>query len=377
MKQLMLIEREPVRSPRNAHFRTPLRGVPMRSLSLRCCQVQYCGSSHRGVRLCLSLAGSLILSIILCGFSFQMQAEGPLERQPGGLDGGRGAGGPTQPRPKADGMLHPGNAQIVLSPASASVVTSGTLSFVATTQGQMFGNLVWSVNGVPGGNSSLGTITSSGVYRAPGTPLPSSGIVITAASWMNPFVNGSAQVSVVAAPTPTQASVYGESVGLDVLSNLPLAQGDVDYRFRASRNGFVRSVLWFDVYKKGGSSPNCTGSACECDGYGCGTGGAIELCIYSDDNTAAHLPTDALTQRGTTLERAALACTTVVNPRAGSFLRTDTFATPPWLEAGELYHIHWHNAEADARTIMCRWTMRAYGTRPRRGSRAAPMWILR
>jgi hypothetical protein len=159
----------------------------------------------------------------------------------------------------------------------------------------------------------------------------------------DPLFTASGQASGLSAAS----ALYGSSLAFDVLSNMPLAQGDVDYRFRASESGFVRGLLWYDIYKRGGSSPGCTGTQCECDGYGCGTGGAIEICIYPDDGTQNHLPTDLLTQGSTGLQAAPLACVLSDNPRSGQFLRAETFATAPWLESGVLYHLHWHNADPD------------------------------
>ncbi len=56
---------------------------------------------------------------------------------------------------------------ISLTPASATVAPGGTQQFTATIQGFSNAAINWSVNKVSGGNSTVGTISSSGLYNAP------------------------------------------------------------------------------------------------------------------------------------------------------------------------------------------------------------------
>ena len=58
------------------------------------------------------------------------------------------------------------NLSVTLSPGSASVQTFGQQQFTATVAGSSNANFSWQVNGVTGGNSSLGSITE-GLYTAP------------------------------------------------------------------------------------------------------------------------------------------------------------------------------------------------------------------
>ena len=53
------------------------------------------------------------------------------------------------------------------SPSSATVAPSGTLQFSATIQGLSKTDVTWTVDGVVGGNGTVGTITSAGLYTAP------------------------------------------------------------------------------------------------------------------------------------------------------------------------------------------------------------------
>ena len=54
-----------------------------------------------------------------------------------------------------------------VSPSSATIAPSGTQQFTATIQGLSNTAVTWSVDGVAGGNSANGTISSSGLYSAP------------------------------------------------------------------------------------------------------------------------------------------------------------------------------------------------------------------
>lgn len=238
-------------------------------------------------------------------------------------------------------------ATITVSPSAATVDTNASLAFTTKASGLRNTQVVWTVNSIAGGNATLGMITASGVYTAP-AKVPSSSVTILAKSATNARVTGSATVRVQApsgAPA-ANASYYGSALQFDVLNNLPVAQADVDYRFRAEHSGPVASFVWYNVYKRGGSLPGCVGAQCECDGYGCGTGGSIQICIYADDGTALHLPVDPVTQRHTNLQASPMACVTPNNMRSGVMLHKEIFATQPMLAEGTLYHLHWHNSDA-------------------------------
>jgi hypothetical protein len=54
-----------------------------------------------------------------------------------------------------------------ITPATAGVTTGATQQFKATVQGQSNPALAWSVDGVNGGNSTVGTVNAQGLYTAP------------------------------------------------------------------------------------------------------------------------------------------------------------------------------------------------------------------
>jgi len=59
----------------------------------------------------------------------------------------------------------------------------------------------WLVNNVAGGNSTVGTIDTTGLYTAPGAPLSPALVTITAVSQANSAVSGTYPVTIVATPT--------------------------------------------------------------------------------------------------------------------------------------------------------------------------------
>jgi hypothetical protein len=56
---------------------------------------------------------------------------------------------------------------IAVSPVTATVRINRTKTFTATVQNSANASAVWKVNGIIGGNSLVGTINTSGLYRAP------------------------------------------------------------------------------------------------------------------------------------------------------------------------------------------------------------------
>jgi hypothetical protein len=83
----------------------------------------------------------------------------------------------------------------IVSPGS-SVVLGNTLSFTATVQNATDTTVAWSVNGVPGGNATAGTISAAGVYTAPpDLPSPAS-VQVTATSHQDPTKSANASVTI-------------------------------------------------------------------------------------------------------------------------------------------------------------------------------------
>jgi len=152
-----------------------------------------------------------------------------------------GCGGLVGPPPP------PPNVTVTVAPATASVLLGEPQTFAASVSDATNAGVSWSVNGIPGGNATVGTITTGGVYTAPGN-LPSPVIVsVQAISAANPADSGAATVTVT---SDISVSVSPLAMSLELGSSAP---------FMATVNSGGnpnRSVTWV------ASGPGCTGAAC-------------------------------------------------------------------------------------------------------------------
>lgn len=85
-----------------------------------------------------------------------------------------------------------------LSPASVEKLPNGTQQFTVTAGGN--GPFTWTVNGVTGGNSTFGTITTTGLYTAPAA-VPTPATFDVCATQATPTAQGCAHVTISAVPT--------------------------------------------------------------------------------------------------------------------------------------------------------------------------------
>jgi uncharacterized protein (DUF1800 family) len=102
-----------------------------------------------------------------------------------------------------------GGVAVMVAPATAMVRTGNQQVFTAMVTGALNLSVTWTVNGVPGGNSTIGTITANGTYTAPLTlPSPNT-VTVTATSVEDPTRSSSATVTlenaipVISSVTPT------------------------------------------------------------------------------------------------------------------------------------------------------------------------------
>ena len=94
---------------------------------------------------------------------------------------------------------------ITISPTQAQMYVGGTQQFIATVTGAANTNVTWQVNQVVGGNSTLGTISQTGLYTAP-AQYTNTGITVVA-SITDPPINVGADISlsaliVISPPNP-------------------------------------------------------------------------------------------------------------------------------------------------------------------------------
>lgn len=105
---------------------------------------------------------------------------------------------------------------ITISPASGTVQTGGTQAFAASVMGTSNTSVTWQVNGVVGGSSTTGTISTAGVYAAPSNVPSSPTVTITAVATADTAVTANSSVTITAPPKSGGG-------GLDVMTLLALA----------------------------------------------------------------------------------------------------------------------------------------------------------
>ena len=108
-----------------------------------------------------------------------------------------------------------------MSPSTGSLQAgSGTTETLTATVGNTVNTQVnWQVDTVTGGNATVGTISTSGVYTVPATVPSPATVTITAVSVADPTRSGSATITITAA----QGGGGGGGGALDALSLLALA----------------------------------------------------------------------------------------------------------------------------------------------------------
>jgi len=115
--------------------------------------------------------------------------------------GGCGGNNSSTPPPPP-----PQSVTVTVSSSSSSVLLGNTLQFTATVMGISNTEVTWSVNGASGGNSTVGTISSAGLYTAPqDLPNPSS-VTIRATSQANSSTSGNAVLTITSDITVSVAT---------------------------------------------------------------------------------------------------------------------------------------------------------------------------
>ncbi len=85
---------------------------------------------------------------------------------------------------------------VTVSPSTVTVLTGTPQQFTATVTGTSNTAVDWSVNGLYGGNSTVGTISSTGLYTAPTTVPNPSTVTVTATSQADYNASDSANVTI-------------------------------------------------------------------------------------------------------------------------------------------------------------------------------------
>ncbi len=124
----------------------------------------------------------------------------------------------------------PSNPMVTVSPATANVQEASQQQFTATVTNTTDTAVTWQVNGVTGGNATVGTIDSSGLYTAPAAiPNPAS-VTITAFITDSPTISGNS-IATITAVTFSNSSLKGNYIyglsGVDSNGNSFYAVGAI------------------------------------------------------------------------------------------------------------------------------------------------------
>ena len=104
------------------------------------------------------------------------------------------------------GSTPPSQITVSVTPTAANVRAGAGQPFTASVSGTTNQSVTWSVNGVVGGNTTVGLITNTGVYTAPAVPTNPNTITITAASVADSGASGTSDVTLWNA-TPVLSNV--------------------------------------------------------------------------------------------------------------------------------------------------------------------------
>jgi hypothetical protein len=103
------------------------------------------------------------------------------------------------------------NVTVTISPASASILLGDGVAFSATVSGNSDAAVTWTVNGILGGNTQVGSISASGQYTAPQILPAPSNVTVTAIAQADSSAAASASVAITSDVTvnisPTSATV--------------------------------------------------------------------------------------------------------------------------------------------------------------------------
>ena len=134
---------------------------------------------------------------------------------------------------------------IMISPTQAQMYVGGTQQFTATVTGAVNNNVTWEVNQVIGGNSTVGTISTTGLYTAPAQYTNTDIIVIAYST--DSTINAGATISL--------------SAIIAISPQNPQLTYDGTQQFTATLDGVQTQVNWLATYGSITSSGLYTASA--------------------------------------------------------------------------------------------------------------------
>jgi serine protease len=132
--------------------------------------------------------------------------------------------------------------QLAVCPESSSVQTGAAQTFTATVANTADDSVTWEVNGIVGGSSTTGTISTAGIYTAPAAVPAGSVVTIKAISNADQSVVSSTQVSITA---PAASKGGGGAMDpLTLLAEALAASAAIAVRRYARRSAASRQLFW-------------------------------------------------------------------------------------------------------------------------------------
>ena len=159
--------------------------------------------------------------------------------------------------------LAPTPFTVTVAPSTATVVVGALQQYTATVTGNSNTGVNWFVNGAAGGNSTVGTISTTGLFQAPAAVPSPATVTITAVSQVDNTTTGTAQATIA---NPSQ------TVTVTVSTNPPVTQvytGAVQPFIATVTGTSNTAVTWYVEGSQGGdvtfgtidTSGNYTGPA--------------------------------------------------------------------------------------------------------------------
>jgi hypothetical protein len=133
---------------------------------------------------------------------------------------------------------------VTISPSSAVLFPTQLEQFSATVTGTATPAVLWSVDQVIGGNSTVGTISANGLYTAPAAPPSPPSVTVTASNASDPTLSDSATVAIATPPDKILAAPVsvGFAAPTTIAVNSLTAPG-VSVRFAALTFVSVNSLV--------------------------------------------------------------------------------------------------------------------------------------
>ena len=130
------------------------------------------------------------------------------------------------------------NISVTISPATVSVNVVTTQQFLDAIQGGTNSVAIWQVNGMTGGNDTVGRIDSNGLYHAPATVPSPATVTVAAVSFEDQKVSATSTVTITPAPV---VAITSPSAPVTVSSG---AANTVTFS-ATETGGTTNTILWY------------------------------------------------------------------------------------------------------------------------------------